>query len=194
MEKTKYRGHEIEIKQDENAESPREWDNLGTMVCFHRRYLGDEHTFTVEEVKDILDRKDVIALPLYLYDHSGITMSCKPFSCPWDSGQVGIIFADYEKIRKEFSVTRVGAKLREKVRKILISEVETYDTYLRGEVYGYVTDYDSCWGYYSEKEALDEAKGVIDRHIKKAITEHLAEVKAWIKNKVGLQYRKPLGV
>ena len=191
----KYRGHEIEIKTDENAESPREWDNIGEMVCFHRRYdLGDEHKFTVEEVKDISDRKDVIALPLYLYDHSGITISCKPFSCPWDSGQVGIIFADYEKIRKEFSVTRVGAKLREKVRKILISEVETYDKFLRGEVYGYVTEDDSCWGYYSEEEAITEAKSVIDWRIKEAIKAHLAEVKAWIKNKVGLQYRKPLGV
>ena len=27
----------IKIEQDENAESPREWDNLGKMVCF--RYL-----------------------------------------------------------------------------------------------------------------------------------------------------------
>jgi len=34
----------LEIHLDDGtAESPREWDNLGTMVCWHRRYnLGDE--------------------------------------------------------------------------------------------------------------------------------------------------------
>lgn len=38
-----YKGYTIEIRQDELAGSPREWDNLGTMVCFHRRYnLGDD--------------------------------------------------------------------------------------------------------------------------------------------------------
>ena len=28
-----YRGYTIEIDQDEFPESPREWDNLGTMIC-----------------------------------------------------------------------------------------------------------------------------------------------------------------
>ena len=33
----------LSIYLDESPESPREWDNLGTMVCAHRRYsLGDE--------------------------------------------------------------------------------------------------------------------------------------------------------
>jgi len=34
-----------------------------------------------------------VILPLYLYDHGGITMSTGAFSCPWDSGQVGWIYA-----------------------------------------------------------------------------------------------------
>lgn len=34
------------IQWDEYPESPREWDNLGTMVCFHNRYrLGDKHNY-----------------------------------------------------------------------------------------------------------------------------------------------------
>lgn len=38
--KNEYR---IRIEQDLDAESPREWDNMGTMVCWHRNYnLGDE--------------------------------------------------------------------------------------------------------------------------------------------------------
>lgn len=38
-----YRGYEIEVYQDLDAENPREWENLGTMVCCSRRYdLGDK--------------------------------------------------------------------------------------------------------------------------------------------------------
>ena len=82
-----YNGMTIKIYADELAESPREWDNLGKMCCFHKRYnLGDKHTMTVDEVQELVQREDVIALPLYLYDHSGITMNTTGFSCPWDSG------------------------------------------------------------------------------------------------------------
>lgn len=38
-----YRGATIKLYQDLDPTSPRECDNLGTMVCWHRRYiLGDE--------------------------------------------------------------------------------------------------------------------------------------------------------
>ncbi len=36
----------VKIVHDADTQSPREWDNLGTMVCFHNRYnLGDEHDY-----------------------------------------------------------------------------------------------------------------------------------------------------
>ena len=41
-----------------------------------------------------------VILSLYLYDHSGITMNTTGFSCPWDSGQVGWIYADADCIKK----------------------------------------------------------------------------------------------
>ena len=41
-----------------------------------------------------------VILPLYLYDHSGITISTRPFSCPWDSGQVGWIYASKDTFRE----------------------------------------------------------------------------------------------
>jgi len=35
--------YKIEIEPDLDPMDPREWDNLATMVCWHRRYnLGDE--------------------------------------------------------------------------------------------------------------------------------------------------------
>ena len=39
-----YQGHTIKIYHDPDSESPREWSNLGTLICWHRRYrLGDSH-------------------------------------------------------------------------------------------------------------------------------------------------------
>lgn len=168
----KYKGYEIEIKPDECGESPREMDNLGTMVCFHRRYtLGDKHGWTEpSEFHDWLvkqEKEGAVVLSLYLYDHSGITMNTTGFSCPWDSGQVGVIFVQKEKVLKEFSKGKLTAALRKKVEKILVSEVGTYDQFIRGDVYGYVIngpelEDDSCWGYYGEDDALAEAKSVVD--------------------------------
>jgi hypothetical protein len=36
-------GRKLELHHDESPESPREWDNMGTMAFFHQRYdLGDK--------------------------------------------------------------------------------------------------------------------------------------------------------
>jgi hypothetical protein len=64
-------------------------------------------------------------------------MSIGKFSCPWDSGQVGYIFVTKEDLRKEYHKKIVTAKMKEQAEKILQGEVETYDQYLRGDVYGY---------------------------------------------------------
>ena len=71
---------------------------LGTMVCWHRRYaLGDAHHYSDPQAfsREVTARTAVI-LPLYLFDHSGLTIStssgafraCDPAG--WDWGQVGI--------------------------------------------------------------------------------------------------------
>ncbi len=107
-----HNGYEISIVYDEYPESPREWSNMGTMVCFHRRYnLGDDHGLSVESAKKLaskVEKSGGVVLPLFLYDHSGITMNTTGFSCPWDSGQVGFIYVDAETIRKEYNVNIVG--------------------------------------------------------------------------------------
>ena len=197
IETIEYRGFEINIYQDENPEDPREWDNLGTMTCFHNRYnLGDKHDFnspeemwislagelchyfddnlegiTIEEVKEIVC-KDFVVLPLYLYDHSGITMSTRPFSCPWDSGQVGIIYASNEKAEKETEDYKGNPNIVD----ILTGEVETYNKFISGEVCGYniepthrnksIECDGSCSGFYDYDHMVSEAKEAIDYSIK----------------------------
>ena len=175
IETIEYRGYNINVYSDESPESPREWDNLGTMVCFHNRYnLGDKHNMDIEELKELAQRKCVIALPLYLYDHSGLTMRTTPFSCPWDSGQVGYIYVTKEKVLKEFNRKRVNKPLRQRVEALLKCEIETYDLYLTGQVYGFSTEtpqgdcLDSCYGFYGDDEQrnmIEEAKKGIDSYI-----------------------------
>jgi len=184
----------IRIVQDSDGSNPREWDNLGTMICEHSRYnLGDKTDFKpwnagswydhmaeyFQETYHIIDNfgdydtydKDVkkiwkwidanvVYLPLYLYDHSGITMSCGSFGCSWDSGQVGFIYITKEKAIEEYGGKTFTKKLKERVAGYLENEVATYDQYLTGDVYGFVIEKwnpepgcgweteDSCFGFF----------------------------------------------
>jgi hypothetical protein len=156
-------GNRVTINYDERdyGDGPRDWDNLGVMACWHGRYeLGDEQPkCSPDEYLEDLPEGTII-LPLYLYDHGDITMSTSPFSCPWDSGQVGIIYATPERIRECF-IDRVDD---DRVRQALVAEVETYDEYLTGQVYNFVVEspsgcdhgdthwefVDSCGGFYGD--------------------------------------------
>ena len=181
IEKYEYKGYTISIHIDEPPQNPRtEWDNFGKMVCFHRVYdLGDKHNLNKDqfsswnELKEYLikEEKAAVILPLYLYDHSGITMNTTPFSCPWDSGQVGFIYATREEIQEEYNITNITQKIHKKVADLLTSEVKTYDQYLTGEVYGYeITDseeefIDSCWGFFGDINYVkSEAEKEVDYH------------------------------
>lgn len=182
-----YQGHIVKIYYDTDAESPREWSNLGTLICWHRRYrLGDSHQFDSPEafLRDLAvasaqsdlsmnqlceraERKAVI-LPVFLYDHSGLAMNTSGFHCPWDSGQVGFVYATLEVVRKEFGTKRVTKALREKAEDILRGEIVSYDAYLAGRVYGYVIEQDgeeidACWGFVGDYETgcLPEARQAV---------------------------------
>jgi hypothetical protein len=176
----KYKGYKIEVIQDEEPFDPRENDNLGTMVCFHSRYtLGDkDHGYTRESLLEHLKNTNPVHLPLYLLDHSGITISTGTYACDpqgWDTSCVGVIFIDLEKARKEMGWKVVTPRRRERLMGILQAEVEEYDHYLRGDAYGFkVTDKDgdviaSVWGFLGDFEKsglLNEARAEVDGDLK----------------------------
>jgi len=165
----------VRIEYDEDRESPREWDNLGTMVCWHRNYnLGDgvrngKRTQEYGSPEDFNPDEHTICLPLYLYDHSGITMRTGPFSCPWDSGQVGWIYIDRAKILHEYGRKKLSKALIARVTGYLEQEVKTYDEYLTGQVYGFVVEdsngehLNSCWGFYGLDYCKSEGKQSAER-------------------------------
>lgn len=180
----------IRIIRDEDPQNPRtEWDNLTKMVCHYGRYLlGDKKVsdeFPSEnfagwgEMEEAIKNEyNPLAIePLYLYDHSGITISTSPFSCPWDSGRVGFVLVP-DSARKDYwnndsKEPPTEAGLKAWAERLIEGDVEVYDQYLRGDVYGFVVDEavedptrpgeqmidcddepvfdegeDSCWGFY----------------------------------------------
>ena len=182
-ETTTFGDYTIRVRQDDMAESPREWCNLGTMVYWHRNYVlgdvdGNRQYESPEAFLKEMEEENAILLPLYLYDHSGITMSTGPFSCPWDSGQVGWIYVRLDTVRAEYGWKRITKERREKIEGYLRGEVETFDKFIRGDVYGFAitrededgeeVDIDSCWGFFGYDDPYmteDVIKGAIQYDI-----------------------------
>lgn len=163
--------HTIKIVYDTCNESPRELDNLGTIFSAHRTVTGEEqatgeYNSLEEEFFSTHNKNEIIYLPVYLYEHSGITINTTGFSCPWDSGQLGYIFVDKKKVREEFGWKRISPQREKQIQKYLKGEIETFDQYLRGEVYGFIVEdeegnhVDSCYGFYdwdTMKEYIDQS-------------------------------------
>ena len=237
--------YRIRIVSDEDPQNPRtDCDgHAGKMICWHNRYnLGDKEKEydDIEEFQHVAEKEGFFVLPLYLYDHSGITMSTGAFSCPWDSGQVGFIYckpfdaleyfgikidlaaipdnpdvslddyrdlgktaqarvdASYKRYRK-FYLKLLGKENVEILLSHMKGEVETYDHYLTGNVYGYIVEekipyekknlktneveqideweeVDSCWGFYGdyEKGALEEARSIVKHLMEKETEKEIA--------------------
>jgi hypothetical protein len=165
-------GVAIRIYHDEHPDNPRVDETQGVMAAFHRRYdltdkgvpFKDSHFDGFKEMEERVKSLSEVYLPLYLLDHSGLSISTTPFSNSWDSGQVGFIYMTKETAAViAENRTEPLEHLHERMRQILKDEVEVFDRYLRGEVYGFkivtirkcelghehAEENDSCWGFFT---------------------------------------------
>lgn len=172
-------GFTVEVVTDDYPENPVEtWDMVGTMVLgYHCRYDFGHCKADHETLLEISNDPANIVLPVYLYDHSGITISTSPFSCPWDSGQVGVMYCTHERATSEFG-GKSTHEVREAATKCMTSEVESINSYLVGDVYGYrvldpageevfslwgfVGDADYCMGEGVSAAAVYEARAEVE--------------------------------
>lgn len=122
----------LEVIQDEYPDDPRNWSNVCTMICWHRRYdLGDKHNYddsdelfddilhdvcemkyedfqelsTEEKYKLICESNKIYIKELNLYDHNGLTISTSsdyPYNDYWDAGCVGWIYVSKKKAMEEW--------------------------------------------------------------------------------------------
>lgn len=121
-----------------------------------------------------------LMMPLYLLDHGGLAMQTESFGDPWDSGQVGWIYVSKEDALKEFGGGKMTGAIRKQAENLMKSEVAAYDSYLRGECYGFELYKngelsDSCWGFMGD---LDKACGAMAGYLPedcRGMLEHLEE-------------------
>lgn len=165
---TRYR---LAIESDSDVEHPfDDMDMLGTIVHWHSRYtLGGEGEERLPRDSEAIHRwvrhreaRGDVVLPLYLYDHSGLRASVYPFSCPWDSGQVGFIYATREAVLKEYGGARLTHEKRMKAVTLLRAEVRTLDTYLSGDIVGFVLYERSTCGRCHGTTQVELADGNIE--------------------------------
>ena len=166
----------IRIEYDTESESPADCYNLGkiTYRSGARNVLGTEaiDTERFEEIARGIENGTLIGLPVYAYVHSGSTIATTPFHCQWDSGRSGWVYCTREAAVKEFGKKVCTAAVKEKAMKCLRGEVDTFDQYLRGEVYGYIVEravidedgdkdwerLDSCWGHYGLDYCIEQGR------------------------------------
>jgi hypothetical protein len=203
------------------AGDPREGDQITTMVCWHPDYvLGDEQFVSPDGRGAIAGRRDrhgpptdylrgvqsmehlrryigivrkgVCILPLYLLDHSGLSIragSPSPFdSAGWDTTVVGFVYTTHERITDLCGDGELYHS-DEWIHEQVLNDVNLYDQYLQGAVYGYVVaegshEESSCWGFLGwdhEKsgllmEAKAEAKDIAEE---RARTRALPWLPTW---------------
>lgn len=156
--------HLLVVDSDDDADSPREYESdYSHMYCWHPRYrLGDKHDYyspmdflfeiadeymnvdvipedtSLETLFNIVKKSDdIVLLPLYLYDHSGITMSTCDFGDRWDSGQVGWIWCTKKEFDERTASTTNLSEWKRTAMEFLKSEVKDYSNYLEGNTYLY---------------------------------------------------------
>lgn len=99
----------------------------------------------------LVSKSHIASLPLWLYDHSGLTISCGtrtyPYNDRWDSSAIGWIVIPKSEALKNLCAVRTDknspAKMcddsnwEQSAYACMESSVRQYDQYLTGDVYGY---------------------------------------------------------
>lgn len=188
---------------DGGTESPLEHDSAVIMAVFHRHYTNPAEGKLIPkpfgagywDMSNVEDAQafrkanahasaPYVVFPLFMYDHSGTSYRCSeggnPFSCPWDSGRVGIIAMKKSELSKpgkhygKGANTYVGKPYLEQAQQTC----EIYTAWANGEVYGYAVEneegdmLDSCWGFI-ETEGAD---GYVYEQGKDAMKSAIADV------------------
>lgn len=167
------------------VESPREWCNTARFVMAHGRYdVPDEVGVDFDqygswrEIADMLveEHGALLVVPVYMLDHSGVTVSTGTFACDpqgWDSGQVGLAVILPDRWREMMGSEEFT---EERGREVIEGEVKTYAQYLEGDVWiaGVLEPCEGCGteevvesvcGFYGSSYAEGEAEAMLEHAV-----------------------------
>ncbi|MEG1140908.1 MAG: hypothetical protein RSE41_00355 [Clostridia bacterium] len=161
----------IKVYHTDNAENPRYWCNLFTLITHtgNRNYqsLFDivskdfEDTFNQTKKRTSSFNKENIVFNLYAYIHGDISLSTEPYGDAFDSGLIGLAVISREDVLKTYKVKRITKKIKQLLRDNLKNELDILKQYANGRVY-YCEYYkdgvmeDSCDCIYHINEYIDE--------------------------------------
>ena len=158
----------IRVSQDSCRECDEVWSQgIGTFATWHRRYnIGNvqpEESYD-EYMSSVPDESVVVEI--YMYDHGGLAFSTAPFSCPWDSGRLGVWVVTPDELRAEYG--NDTPESRSRAEKFIRGSIETLNDISQGNVWGYeVLDFDG--------EVCDSCGGFIGDTAKEQMAEYLPE-------------------
>lgn len=168
------------VVEDQHPINPmKEHDNIGILACFHKKYdftdknvpFKFEDFLSWEEMEEYINKelKALICKTVFLMDHSGLSVKTKPFNDSWDSGRIGFVYVTKEKLITH-GLLKEGEEMTEELKENLPNyiegQIETWNDYLTGNVWGYQLVkkekcnlgheheevIDSCWGFYGDVE------------------------------------------
>ena len=152
----------VQVQYDDWAESPREWNNLWTILTWSGYNSIDENPYYdfEEFLSDNLTEKQIANLykgepstkefferiekrfynlgylvaPISKYKHGQVSYSAG-VSQGWDARVAGVAMVNINDIKKEYKTTVLSKGLKEKIYGILDSELDTYNSWANGDVY-----------------------------------------------------------
>ncbi len=156
-----------------------------------------------EKLQLIEESGEVVMLPISMYEHSGITLwlgsKDSHFDSQWDCSSIGFAYVEKNTAEEE-GMLDPGEKYKHDWKEwayaMMEGEMQTYDQFVRGEVYGYMIEDENgeeatdsnlcgCWGFIGDdgkEDMLSEAKANIDSYLERKRNTRQQNMKMLVEN------------
>lgn len=179
--------YKVTVRYDDTAESPREWDNVCDIITFSTQVHIKEGVYKDMEasqfMREVEPKMDFFISPLYMYNHSGISLSLSPITCDWDTSKIGWVYVTLDRFKEHYFDDYTGSEeQKKKLTDAINGELSVFNDYYAGNVFYFTlekkvtcqccdhvaySDIDSVGGYYfnSFKECKTLVKDFVGRDL-----------------------------